>query len=327
MSGEGEFEFIARRLAPLSEGAPGAAGLTDDGALIDLDPGETLAVTTDTLIEGRHFPEDGDPERAARKALRVNLSDLAAMGARPFGYCLNIVWPQEGASARAEAFVRGLQADQDRFGVRLLGGDTTRGPGPWTLAVTAFGRRPAGLSLRRGGARAGDSLVVTGSIGDAALGLEILQGGEFGLSGDEAAWLIARSLTPEPRLEAIPAMGRHARAAIDVSDGLLADARHLAIESGLHLSVDLAAIPASAPAQSWLARQDDQAAARLKLATGGDDYELLLATQRPALLIAELAEAGLAAAEIGKFDVRRAGVTVRHDGVVVTPDAWGFTHF
>jgi len=327
MSGEGEFEFIARHLAPLSAGAPGAANLTDDGALIDLAPGETLAVTTDTLIEGRHFPEGGDPQLAARKALRVNLSDLAAMGARPFGYCLNIAWPGEGASARAEPFVRGLLADQERYGVRLMGGDTTRGPGPWTIAVTAFGRRPAGVSLRRAGARPGDSLVVTGTVGDAVLGLEVLQGGDLGLSSDDAAYLVARSLTPEPRLVAIPAMRRHAGAAIDVSDGLLADARHLAIQSALRVDIDLGSVPASAPAQAWMAKQRDEAAARLKLAAGGDDYELLLATAKPEPLIAELAGAGLPATVIGRFEKGAPQVTVRLNGTELTPDSWGFTHF
>ncbi|MCR9128260.1 MAG: thiamine-phosphate kinase [Alphaproteobacteria bacterium] len=327
MSGEGEFEFIASRLAPLSEGAPGAAGLKDDGALIDLDPGETLSVTTDTLIEGRHFPEGGDPELAARKALRVNLSDLAAMGARPFGYCLNIAWPGEGVSARPEPFVRGLLAEQQRYGVRLMGGDTTRGPGPWTIAVTAFGRRPAGLSLRRAGARPGDSLIVTGTVGDAVLGLEALQGGDLGLSRGDTAYLVARSLTPEPRLPALAAMRRHARAAIDVSDGLLADARHLATASDLRLDIDLGAVPASAPAQAWMAKQQDEATARLRLAAGGDDYELLLATAEPEALIAELARAGLPAALIGRFEKGAPQVTVRLGETELTPDDWGFTHF
>lgn len=327
MSGEGEFEFIARRLAPLSQGAPGAACLKDDGALIDLDPGETLAVTTDTLIEGRHFPQGGDAGLAAQKALRVNLSDLAAMGARPFAYALNLVWPEGGERSATDAFVEGLAADQDRFAVRLIGGDTTSGPGPWTLAVTAFGRRPAGLALRRSAARPGDALVVTGTVGDAGLGLKVMSGEALGLSAKDCAWLTERSRRPSPRLEAINALRRHARAAIDVSDGLLADCRHLAEQSDLALTLDLAATPLSAPARRWLERQPDPAEASLAIGAAGDDYELLISTERPAALIDELGAAGLPAVQIGGFDEGEAHVDVQFKGVSLRPEAWGFTHF
>jgi thiamine-monophosphate kinase len=327
MNGENEFDFIARRLAPLSDGAAGAAGLKDDGALIDLDPGEVLAVTTDTLIEGRHFPPGCDPSLAARKALRVNLSDLAAMGAKPFGYCLNISWPETGRSERANAFADGLEQDQERYGVRLLGGDTTLTPGPWTIAVTMFGRRPAGLSLRRFGAGAGDGLVVTGTIGDAALGLKALQGDDLGLDSDDREALRRRSLTPEPRLEALPALRRHASGVIDVSDGLLADARHIAVQSGLHLDLDLAEAPLSAAARAWVAAQPDKGEAMMALAAGGDDYELLIASPRPQRLITELAEAGLPARTIGGFSAGPAEITVRLGAMQLQPSAWGFTHF
>ena len=327
MSAEGEFDFIARRLAPLSEGAPGAASLQDDGALVDMDAGETLAVTTDTLIEGRHFPDGGDACLAAQKVLRVNLSDLAAMGARPFGYFLNVSWPEGGAGDRTAAFVEGLAADQARFGVRLLGGDTTRGPGPWMIAVTALGRRPAGVSLRRNAARTGDSLVATGTIGDAGLGLRALQGDMLGAQPGARRWLEQRSLRPTPRLDAVPAMRRHARAAIDVSDGLLADARHLAVNSRLRLDIALDAMAVSEAAAAWIATQDDEAAARLCLAASGDDYELLLATPRPEALIAELAEAGLQAGVIGRFSRGPGAVHLTFRSEPVAPERWGFTHF
>jgi len=327
MSDEGEFEFIARRLAPLSAGAPGAARLADDGAVLALDPGETLAVTTDTLIEGRHFPRAGDPHLAAQKALRANLSDLAAMGARPFGYFLNIAWPQEGAAARAAGFVAGLAADQAAFAIRLHGGDTTSSPGPWTIAVTMLGRRPAGLGLRRGGARPGDALVVTGCIGDAGLGLRALQGEELGLASGDRAVLERRSLLPEPRLAAIAPMRRHAGAVIDVSDGLLADARHLAVQSDLALDIRLEALPLSRPAERWLSAQEDKAEARLGLASGGDDYELLLSTPRPDALMTELMAAGVPAKAIGAFRPGPGAAHVFHEGRPVRPEAWGFTHF
>lgn len=326
MSGSGEFDFIADRLAPLSRGAPGAAGLSDDGALVDLDPGETLAVTADTLIEGRHFPSGGDPALAAQKALRANLSDLAAMGAQPFGYLLSIIWPEDGVEARADGLIQGLQADQDRFGIRLIGGDTTRGPGPWSLAVTLLGRRPAGLSLRRGGARAGDHLVVVGVIGDAGLGLKSLQGEALGLDAEARQALEMRSLRPEPLLGAIPAMRRHAHAAIDVSDGLLADARHLAKTSNLALTIDLERTPHSMAALRWIAAQADEAGARLDLASAGDDYALLLASPEPSILISELAAAGLAGAVAGRFEAG-SGVEVRLEDRALVPERWGFTHF
>lgn len=327
MSKSGEFAFIAQRLAPLSRGAPGAAGLRDDGALIDLDPGETLAVTADTLIEGRHFPDRCDPELAAQKALRVNLSDLAAMGARPFGYVLNIIWPAGAMETRAEGFVEGLAADQTRFGVRLIGGDTTSGPGPWSLSITAFGRRPAGLSLRRSAARPGDALVATGVIGDAHLGLKSLSGELVGVDAAARAQLERRSLSPWPRLEALAAVRAHARAVIDVSDGVLADARHLAEESHLRLELDLEALPVSKAAGMWLGAQAEPQAAWLELAGGGDDYELLIAAPDPNALIAALARVDIPACVIGRFTDDEAGVDVRFKGRSLQPERWGFTHF
>lgn len=331
MSPAGEFEFIARSLAPLSQGAPGAAGLSDDGAVLDLGPGEVLAVTSDTVIEGRHFPMDGDPQLAAAKALRTNLSDLAAMGARPFAYMLNIVWPKawacDRAADRAEAFVAGLKQEQDAFAIRLIGGDTTSADSAWTLAVTMFGRRPAGLALRRDGARAGDALVVTGAIGDAVLGLASLQGESLGLDPDSVSALQQRSLRPAPRLNACAALRRHGRAVLDVSDGLLADARHLATQSGLSLHIDLERIPHSHAALRWLTSQQDEARARLRLAAGGDDYELLIATDRADALILELADAGLPAAVIGAFHSGPGEVRVGFEGRALTPESWGFTHF
>lgn len=301
--------------------------MTDDGALIDLGPSETLAVTADTLIEGRHFPMGAEAGLAARKALRTNLSDLAAMGARPFGYVLNIVWPEERAASRIEAFAAGLALDQAEFGVRLLGGDTTRSPGPWTISVTAFGRRPSGLALRRSGVRAGDHLVATGHIGDACLGLKALQGAQLALAAELIEHLKRRSNLPEPRLQALPAMRRHASAAIDVSDGLLADARHLAVQSRLALELDLALMPVSQAAAAWLGTLNDEVAGRLELAAGGDDYELLLATADPAALIAELAEVQIPAIELGRFTSGPGTVSVYHEGRPITPQAWGFTHF
>jgi thiamine-monophosphate kinase len=329
--GLSEFEFIRSRLAPLSYDAQGAAGLTDDGAVLDLGPGERLAVTSDTLIEGRHFPSGEDPSLAARKALRVNLSDLAAMGAKPFAYTAGIVWPLDGFAERADGFVAGLALDQARYGVRLIGGDTTSAEAPWTLSITAFGRLPAGVSLRRGRAQAGDTLIVTGTIGDAGLGLGAAQGGWAPASPDQRAHLAERLQLPEPRLSVGLAARDVANAAIDVSDGLLSEARHIAEASGLCAVVDLDRMPLSDAALAWLAVQTDAKAGRLDLASSGDDYELLLAVpeRRQAAFLEACERLSVRATVIGRLDAARetGGLHVTAEGQRVKPPRLGFTQF
>ncbi|XBQ15847.1 MAG: thiamine-phosphate kinase [Oceanicaulis sp.] len=324
--GEGEFAYIARRLAPLTEGLPGAARLKDDAAVLAVPAGRELVVTTDTLIEGRHFPEEEDSALAARKALRANLSDLAAMAADPWCYFLNIVWPIGGFEARKDGFADGLAEDQNRYGVTLAGGDTTAADGPWTIAVTMLGTVPAGRAVRRGGASAGDILAVTGTIGDAWLGLEHRLGRiDFDVAA--AAHVSRRFTLPEPRIALAEAVRAYANAAIDVSDGLIADAGHVADASGLRAEIDLGRLPLSHAARGWLDRQDDRVEALLSLAGGGDDYELVLAVPEARFdgLKAMIGDVGLTA--IGRLTDGAAGATVTCDGRTIEARRSGFTHF
>lgn len=327
MSGEGEFDYIRRRLAPLTRGFAGAFDLTDDAAEITPSPGCALVLTADALVAGRHFPDDEDPALAARKALRANLSDLAAMGAEPLGYLASVVWPLNGADALKDGFADGLKTDGEIFGLPLIGGDTTAADGPWTIAITAVGEVPSGRALRRSGARLGDLLMMTGTIGDAGLGLDIAQG-RLHPETPGADLLLERLRLPSPRLDLVHEVRRHAHAGIDVSDGLIADAGHLAAASGLALEIELDALPLSGPARAWLESQDDPAQARLKLASAGDDYELALAV--PPESVPPLARAcagqGVPLTRLGRFTPGQ-GVSVRFQGRDLDPGAGGFTHF
>lgn len=331
MSGSGEFDYIRTRLAPLSLGLPGAAALTDDGAVLTPPEGCEWAVTADTLIEGRHFPQDEDPALAARKALRANLSDLAAMGADPYAYMACVVWPETGREARMGGFADGLALDQDIFGVHLAGGDTTSAPGPWMISITAFGAVPIGQAIRRSSAQPGDQVLVTGTIGDAGLGLKVRQG-TYAPPDADVGFLARRFTLPDPRCALSGLLRQYAHAAIDVSDGLLADARHIAEASHCTVELDLGVLPLSDPARHWLAQQPDRSQALLELASSGDDYELVLA------LSAEFAPDFIAAARRQGVEVTRLGqvtsrsdsengLTVRVDGQPVTPSSFGFTHF
>ena len=270
-----EFEQIARLYRPLTEGSPEALGLLDDVAVLPGRPGSDLVITTDAMVAGVHFLPDEPLDLVARKLLRANLSDLAAKAAEPHGYLLAVAWPPGvGFEARAR-FAAGLAQDQAAFGVRLLGGDTVSTGGPLTASLTLLGWTPAGRLVRRAGARAGDVVVVSGTVGDAWLGLQGLQSGLAEMTEDERAELAGRHRLPTPRLALREPLRRHATAAADVSDGLLADAGHIADTSGLCVHIRLERLPLSAAAQAWLNRQSDQAAARLVLATGGDDYEVV----------------------------------------------------
>jgi len=327
VSGGGEFDYIARRLAPLSAGFPGAAGLNDDGAVIAPAPGCELAVTSDTLISGVHFPADEDPALVAAKAMRVNLSDLAAMGASARAYMLNIVWPKGADAALRERFADGLAAEQARFGVHLIGGDTTSSPGPWTITITAFGEVPLGRAVRRSGAQPGDLAVVSGTIGDAWLGLQARLDARKRLDAAYETYLAGRFTRPEPRLALAEAMRDHAHAAIDISDGLLADIEHIVNASGLSLTLALEDIPLSGAASAWLALQPDPKQARLALAAGGDDYELALAVAPARIEALRAAAAPLPLTVAGEFSEGPAGLRVTWRGAPVDLTKKGFTHF
>ncbi len=311
-----EFSLIARHFAPLA--GDGGLGLTDDAAIITPPAGRELVVTADAMVAGVHFLPDEKPENIARKLLRVNLSDIAAMGAAPLYYLLTLSAPRGLPDEWFAGFAHGLALDQARYNVALLGGDTTSTPGPVTLSVTMFGHVAPGTALRRSGARPGDNLYVTGLIGDGVLGLAALRG-EI---PDPDGSLAARYRFPEPRL----GLKLHgiATAAMDISDGLIQDAGHIARASGVAVEIEVARVPLSAAGN---AAGPDFVASGV---AGGDDYELLLAAppEHETTLMAVAAGPGLAFTRIGRFvagapDVR--GIAA--NGSVMALGGRGWSHF
>ncbi len=324
----GEFELIARYFAPLAAGAPGALGLADDAALVDVEPGCRLVVTTDALIAGVHFFDSDPPREIAQKALRVNLSDLAGKGARPLGYFLTVALSPAVDARWLESFAAGLAADQASYAVALMGGDTAATPGPTMLSVTALGQVRDGHFLPRGGARAGDRVFVSGTIGDAALGLRVLLGELTGLEAGHGEHLVDRYRLPRPRTTLGPALAhsRAARASIDVSDGLVADLGHIADSSGLGATIRAARVPLSAAARAAVRRDPGLWQAVL---AGGDDYELLFAAapERAAEVAPLAARLDVPVAEIG---IMEAGTGVRvldAEGSEIRLAAAGYRHF
>jgi thiamine-monophosphate kinase len=317
---EGEFEFIARRLRPLAT-AEGALELTDDAALLDPAPGRQLVLAKDAMVAGVHFLEDDPPGEIARKLLRVNLSDLAAMGAAPLGYLLALARPKAIADKWLAAFCAGLAADNAEFKIALLGGDTVSTPGTLTLSLTAIGEVPKGAALLRRGASAGDDVWVSGTLGDAALGLKVLRG-EVDAEGDARAWLVERYRLPRPRLALGEALRGIASAAIDVSDGLIADLGHILEVSGVGAVLRADTLPLS-PAARALPDASDAALA------GGDDYELLFTAppERRARIEALSRRLGLPIARIGAVDVGPDLRILDAAGRIVEPRSRGWAHF
>jgi thiamine-monophosphate kinase len=321
----GEFELIAKYFAPLAADEPGAFGLKDDAACLRPRPGHDLVVTTDAIVAGIHFYPDDPPDTIARKLLRVNISDLAAKGARPRAYLLTTALPGDVEPRWLAAFARGLRQDQRRYGCMLVGGDTVSTPGPMTLSVTAIGEVAQGAMIERSGAKAGDDVWVTGTIGDAGLGLRILKGMEGGL-GRGASALVRRYRVPEPRLEFGLRLVGLAHAGLDVSDGLAADCGHLAEVSRVAVELAAEGVPLSPPAAAAVRTGR---ATLGDLLTAGDDYELVFAA-------APASRARLAAlGEATKTRVTRIGRIIEGKGIRVMgadgrPLALaraGFTHF
>jgi thiamine-monophosphate kinase len=265
-----EFERIRRFFAPLA--APGGLGLLDDAALVDCRAGRQLVITADAIVEGVHYLPDDPPDTVARKLLRVNLSDLAAMGARPLYYLLTTALPATRSADWVAAFARGLEEDQQRFMVSLLGGDSVASPVSAALSLTAIGEVCSGMEVRRSGAVVGDQIWVSGTIGDASLGLDVLRGGHSYLAAEHRAALTSRFRVPEPRVELGLRLVGLAHAMIDISDGLLADLGHICQTSHVAADIELEALPLSPAARTILDREPDL---RASFAGGGDDYELL----------------------------------------------------
>ncbi len=264
-----EFDIITRYFAPLALRQNGALGLTDDAALVRPPAGQDVVITTDAIIAGVHFIGNESPGLIARKLLRVNLSDLAAMGAEPHGYFLALMLPSDTANEEwLSNFARGLQIDQNTYSITLMGGDTTRTPGVLSLTATALGYVPTGQALTRSGAKPGDDIYVTGTIGDAALGLRIAQGATC-TTGEE---LLHKYRLPEPRVKMGQALRSLATSCMDISDGLIQDMGHICTCSHTGATLDMDGIPFSDAArialQEW--HEDENA-----LLNGGDDYELL----------------------------------------------------
>ncbi len=310
----GEFEQIARLYRPLTRGAPEALSLLDDAAVIPSRAGYDLVITKDAVVEGVHVPLGEACDLIARKLLRTNLSDLAAKGAEPYGYFLAVAWPGAADLRARQAFARGLEADGAAFDLSLLGGDTVSTSGPLVASLTLLGWVPEGQAVLRSGARPGDLVMVSGPIGDGGLGLAAVQG----RWPDPEGYLVGRYQLPKPRLDLRAPLRLWASACADISDGLIADAGHVARASGVALRLDLALMPVSSAADLWIAAEPDAAAARLALAASGDDYELLI-TARPD------AAAALGLPVIGTVEAG-SGVSVTLAGVPLVIGKAGWTH-
>lgn len=325
---DNETDLIQTYLAPLAAGYPGALGLKDDVALLSVEPGTEIAVTTDPVIAGVHFFAADAPQDIAWKALACNISDLAAKGAEPFAYTMALAFPQAPERAWMAGFAEGLRAAQSAFGCQLAGGDTDRTGGPLSISITAFGKVPAGQAVRRCTARLSDHLFVSGTLGDSALGLDMRRDpGALGvLSQDERAHLVARYLRPRPRLELGGLLRAFASAALDISDGLVKDAARLAAPAGARAVLEAAALPLSPAARAALAHDP----ARLsRVLEGGDDYEILFAV--PANQAAAMAvQAATLAVSVTRIGTLESGVGVRvldAAGKIITAGAGGYDHF
>ena len=318
-----EDSLIARFFAPIA--GPGGLGLRDDAALIAPPPGHDLVVTVDALVAGRHFFPEDPPDSIARKALRVNLSDLAAKGAEPLGFTLALALPVGWTADWLGAFARGLGEDAEAYGCPLLGGDTVRADGALTLSITAFGAVPCGRMVPRTGARPQDRLYVSGTIGDAALGLVLRLAGRRAPAGQER--LLDRYLHPRPRLALREALLACATGAMDVSDGFVGDLSKMMRASGVSAEVDLGAVPLS-PAARRAVAQD--AAAFDVAVTGGDDYEILASVPEAAGAAFEAAAsaAGVPVTAVGRVVAGAGAAAFRdRDGTPRSFARGSYSHF
>lgn len=321
-----EFALIARLFAPLAKEAPGAYGLLDDAATIAVPPGEELVVTKDLIVEGVHFRSDDPPDLIARKLIRVNVSDLAAKGATPLAYLLGVVLPRRVTLEWLERFAGGLAADQARYGMSLIGGDTTASDGPAVFSLTAFGTLPTGTILRRGGARPGDLVCLSGTVGDAALGLKVLKGELPWLDDASSAALIACYRVPEPRPELGSRLRGLAHAALDVSDGLVADLGHLCEVSEVGAEIEAALLPLSSATQAVLTREPTLIGTVL---TGGDDYEILFAVPPDAFPAVQAAAVScrVPVTVIGRISAGAGVRVIGPGGMPLAVKGGGFRHF
>ncbi len=327
---DGEDDLVGTFLAPLAAGFPGALGLKDDCAVLAPSPGCELVLKTDPVVAGVHFFADDDPADIAWKALAVNVSDLAAKGATPRIYLMALSLPEAPERDWMARFAEGLGAAQRAFGMHLGGGDTDRTPGHFSIAMTVIGEVPSGRMVRRAAAQAGDALYVSGTLGDSALGLALrLDGGlaaRLGLSAEEVAHAIGRYLRPQPRIALAEALRARARAAMDLSDGLMKDLGRMCRASGVGARVTAADLPLSPAMRRALAAEP----VRIRdVVAAGDDYEILVAVPPAACAGFETAaqSAGVAVTRIGEITSELDVRVLDAAGVPLAPGRSGWDHF
>lgn len=315
-----EFEIIAAHFRPLSDGAAGALGLTDDAALLTPPVGYEHVITMDTVVVSVHVPEDAKPAVIADKLMGSNLSDLAAMGARPVGCTLSCAWGPHANQTSIKAFAAALSRWTDNYGFPLLGGDTVRTPDTEVFTLTAIGEVRAGRALRRNGAKVGDGVFVSGSIGDGALGLAAIRQELPGLSDRQRAFLCNRYTTPQPRIALGLQLSGQAHACIDISDGLIQDLYHIAEQSNVRIDIAQADIPLSSAARAAV---DHNPALWSRIFAGGDDYELAFTAE------AAPKDPATPVTRIGTVtNDGPAGVVVRDEqGNEISLEHSGFSHF
>jgi thiamine-monophosphate kinase len=325
-----EDRLIARFFKPLAT-HPGALGLADDTAFVSAPEGSDLVLTTDAVVAGVHFLPGDPPGMVARKALRVNLSDLAAKGARPLGFLLSLAIAAETGEKWLQAFSDGLKVDCEEFGVALFGGDTVRTPGPVTISVFALGALPRRTMARRAGAKAGDRVFVSGSVGDGALGLRLHReralAARWKLSEAAADHLRMRYQLPQPRVRLAEAVRDHASASMDISDGLAGDLAKLCRVSGVSATIEVARVPLSDGARAAIAADN---ALTETILTGGDDYEILctVPAERAGSFVAAAGNARVAVTEIGEVVSGDAAPVFRDaNGKALTFTRPSFSHF
>ncbi|MGA9659800.1 MAG: thiamine-phosphate kinase [Asticcacaulis sp.] len=317
-----EFSIIDELFKPLAGLSREARGLMDDVAVLPADSAHDLVVNTDALVAGVHFFADDPLDLVARKLMRVNLSDIIAKGAKPYGYQLMTAWPRGTSFAQKADFVSGLKTDQDHYGLSLFGGDTVSTDGPLVMSMTLFGRVQAGRALSRLGAKAGDCVLVSGYIGQGYLGLMALQGKLPSLSAADREAVIRAYHLPDIRPDLAAFVRQYAHSSMDISDGLLADANHLARVNQLNIRLDLYKVPTSAAGRAAIAA----GLSPVELVTGGDDYQILCTadeTGAKALIAAGFYDIGMC---LATTDNTASGADLWADNRPIAVTKKGFTH-
>lgn len=319
-----EFDLIRTWFAPLAT-SPGADGLRDDVAEIDT-PGRTI-LSADAIVEGVHFLPDDPLETVGAKLVRVNVSDILAKGGRPGAAMLSLVWPKGRPAGQLEDLARGLRKSLDKWEAHLAGGDTTSTAGPLVLSLTLTGSCGERGPVRRSGAQPGDEVWVTGAIGDGWLGLQAATGALGSLSQEAKSLLVSRYRVPEPpKLKFAKVVAASATASIDVSDGLAADAGHVAEASGTAVLIEAALVPLSSVGAAYVA---NGRASLADLLTGGDDYQTLFCARPEAhdAILADCTAAGIAVTRIGRVEAGKGATVMGPDGAPMSLDKAGWRHF